>query len=131
MKYAITGFEDYKDYIPDAIKQEKIFETFSFDGEHITSTSLKTPTVDKQATRAILEIARSMYLVNGPDERTVNVENNLKKLFDKHPEIEIATGYRTSIGAYDINYSSILSCLIVEAGKSCNKHAADLFIGLR
>lgn len=39
-----------------------------------------------------------------------------------------ASGRRTERGGYDINYSSILSRLIFEAGRWCRRFASDLFI---
>lgn len=53
--------------------------------------------------------------------------------YNKHPAtmdtpILEAEAYRNSNGAFEVNYSSLLTRLIQEAGRWCRRYASDLFI---
>lgn len=123
VRWSISGYERYRDYIASAIK-EMYRENggFVLDGNVLVAEHAYH---NKAEVRSVLETAKRMYLSDHVSE------DFFRELFDQLGEDgKKASGEKSESGSYEINWTGIISTLIVEAGKSCKHFASDVFYDL-
>ncbi len=125
--YTLGVYEEYEDYIQQAIDQLKKPDILPFTGTGIETESKRWSI--KKDIREILERAKGLYLKENA------TDSYFKKKFedDNIPVVEEAVGDRRYDPCEDetlcsLNYSDILSYLIKEAGRVCERFSSDLFV---
>ena len=123
VRWSISGYERYREYIVPAMQEMyRVTEGFVLDGNVLVA---KHVAHNKAEVRNILETAKRMYLSDHVSEEF------FRELFDQLGEDgKEAIGEKSESGSYEINWTGIISTLIVEAGKSCKHFASDVFYDL-
>ena len=112
------GCEKYVPYFEDAIKTlHPGTDRFSVEDGHILADNTHQ---NKRKVREIQDMARKMFIADHSSEQ------DMRNYFADVPIFLEETGYLVD-GKCEINYSSILSCLIKEAAEHCERYASDLF----